>query len=251
MATKQTWKVGDLARQTGVSVRALHYYEEIGLLVPSGRTPAGHRVYGEADVARLQQIVSLRGVGLSLEQISEMLARPDSSPLSVIQLHIQHLRKEVEQRTALCDKLVTLATRLAERGQVSAGDFIEALRWTTMMAPLVDKYYNHEQREQLAARRAQIGETEIARVEGEWRDIFAQLRQAMTAGTDPADAAVQAIVARMAKLIEMFTGGDEGMHESLASLWHNESGPRQMMGIDDELKDYLERAQQAARGPAS
>jgi DNA-binding transcriptional MerR regulator len=52
MDTRKTWKVGDLAAETGVSVRALHYYEEIGLLVPSGRTAAGHRVYSELCDAR-------------------------------------------------------------------------------------------------------------------------------------------------------------------------------------------------------
>src|SRR5262245_48054423 len=131
MDARTTWKVGDLARETGVSVRALHYYEEVGLLVPSGRTPSGHRVYSEEDVTRLQQIVSLRDIGLSLDEIKEMLAKPDSSPLSVIQLHIKHLHGEVEQRRSLCDKLETLAERLVQRGRVSATDFIEALRWTT------------------------------------------------------------------------------------------------------------------------
>ena len=62
------WKVGELARRTGVSVRALHHYEEIGLLVPSWRTESGHRLYSEPDIIRLTQIVSLRQIGLSLKR---------------------------------------------------------------------------------------------------------------------------------------------------------------------------------------
>lgn len=52
-------EVGDLAKQTGVSVRTLHYYNEIGLLSPSGRTESGYRLYATPDIMRLQQIVSL------------------------------------------------------------------------------------------------------------------------------------------------------------------------------------------------
>ena len=59
-------KVGELARSSGVSVRTLHYYDEIGLLRPSQQTATGHRLYSRADVVRLQQIRSLRSLGLPL-----------------------------------------------------------------------------------------------------------------------------------------------------------------------------------------
>ena len=70
-------RVGELAKRTGVSVRTLHYYEEIGLLAPSRRSEAGYRLYGDADVVRLQQIMSLRQLGFSLEQIRDCLHRDD------------------------------------------------------------------------------------------------------------------------------------------------------------------------------
>ena len=77
-------KVGDLARRTGLTVRALHHYDEIGLLKPSLHTAAGHRLYATADVARLQQVLSLRQLGFSLEQVRDCLDRPGFSPLEVI-----------------------------------------------------------------------------------------------------------------------------------------------------------------------
>lgn len=60
----QTWKVGALARATGLTVRTLHYYDEIGLLQPSARLAGGHRLYGAADVGRLYRIIRLRQLGL-------------------------------------------------------------------------------------------------------------------------------------------------------------------------------------------
>jgi DNA-binding transcriptional MerR regulator len=68
-------KVGDLAKQTAVSVRTLHYYDEIGLLSPSGRTESGYRLYATQDIVRLQQIVSLRQIGFSLEKFGVFAAR--------------------------------------------------------------------------------------------------------------------------------------------------------------------------------
>ncbi|HEY2765788.1 MAG TPA: MerR family transcriptional regulator [Pseudonocardiaceae bacterium] len=70
---RATWRVGELAERTGLTVRALHHYHEIGLLVPSLRTHAGHRCYAEADVQRLHRILALRGFGFSLAEIGQVL----------------------------------------------------------------------------------------------------------------------------------------------------------------------------------
>ena len=66
-------RVGELARITGVSVRTLHHYGEVGLLPPPARNRAGHRVYGAQHVARLQQILVLKQLGLGLSQIKKIL----------------------------------------------------------------------------------------------------------------------------------------------------------------------------------
>ncbi|HHP7244688.1 MAG TPA: MerR family DNA-binding transcriptional regulator [Elainellaceae cyanobacterium] len=59
-------KIGDLTKQTGLSIRTLHYDDEIGLLSPSHRTDVGHRLYSDPDIIRLQQILSLRQLGFML-----------------------------------------------------------------------------------------------------------------------------------------------------------------------------------------
>jgi DNA-binding transcriptional MerR regulator len=86
---QQVWKVGELAGRTGLTLRTLHHYDRIGLLSPCGRTGsnhgAGHRLYTAADVARLQQILSLKMLGFSLEQIREYLSRGDYDLRRVVQ----------------------------------------------------------------------------------------------------------------------------------------------------------------------
>jgi DNA-binding transcriptional MerR regulator len=62
-------KVGELAARAGLTVRALHHYDSIGLLTPSARSDAGYRLYGRDDVARLHQIQTLRAFGMALANI--------------------------------------------------------------------------------------------------------------------------------------------------------------------------------------
>ena len=69
-------KVSDVAKLTGVTVRTLHYYDEIGLLPPSEVTSSGYRVYNDADLEGLQQILFFRELDFSLEEIREIMRNP-------------------------------------------------------------------------------------------------------------------------------------------------------------------------------
>lgn len=66
-------KIGELARKTGKTPRALHLYEEMGLLIPSARTEGGFRLYGPDEVARVYWITKLQDIGFSLPQIQSLL----------------------------------------------------------------------------------------------------------------------------------------------------------------------------------
>src|SRR5437868_7723584 len=98
-------KVGELARRTGLTIRTLHHYDEIGLLKPSLHTESGHRLYTAGDIARLQQVISLRQLGFSLEEVQGCLNRPEFAPLEVIRLHVARLREQIEMQRGLCERL--------------------------------------------------------------------------------------------------------------------------------------------------
>src|ERR1035441_4679222 len=73
-ADERTWRIGEVATATGLTVRALHHYDQIGLVVPSARTSGGHRLYTSADLMLLYQVTAMRKQGLSLEQVGSLLA---------------------------------------------------------------------------------------------------------------------------------------------------------------------------------
>jgi MerR family transcriptional regulator, thiopeptide resistance regulator len=87
MARMREHTIGDLARLAGVSVRTLHHYDEIGLLVPSGRSDAGYRLYSGENLARLRQILFYRELDFSLEAIAAALKDPQDGA------H-EHLRRQ-------------------------------------------------------------------------------------------------------------------------------------------------------------
>src|SRR6516162_10102944 len=120
-------KVGELARRTGLTVRTLHHYDAIGLLTPSLHTEAGYRLYTAGDVARLQQVLSLRQLGFSLDEIRACLDRPGFSPLEVIDLHVARLRGQIEAQQQLCERLEMLARHLRAAGEVSADEFLHTI----------------------------------------------------------------------------------------------------------------------------
>jgi MerR family transcriptional regulator, thiopeptide resistance regulator len=94
-------RVGDLASAAGLTVRALHHYEEIGLLNPSARTAAGHRLYDAGSVERLYRITRLRRLGLSLDQIAQALDDPHWGLAGALRHHVSTVDTQIAALTAL------------------------------------------------------------------------------------------------------------------------------------------------------
>lgn len=241
-------KVGELAKATGISVRTLHYYEEIGLVEPPRQTSSGHRLYGAAEVARLQQILSLRQLGFSLEEVRGCLERRDLSPLRVIELHLDRLRGHLEVTRRLEARLERIAERLRTAEEVSVEDLLQTIEDTLML----EKYYTPEQMKKLEARREEVGEERIRQGEQQWQELFERFRVEMEKGTDPASETVQALLRRSRELVEEFTGGDPGIADSLRRMYRDHpDAPNQFgMSVDPAVFDYMRRAGEAGKEPS-
>jgi DNA-binding transcriptional MerR regulator len=231
------WKVGELAQLTGLTIRTLHHYDEIGLLAPSHHSGSGHRLYTAADIARLQQIKSLRQLGFSLAQVRDCLGRAEFDPLEVIQLHLARLREQMALQASLCQRLERIANRLRSAEEVSAEEFLRTIEVMAMF----EQYYTPEQLEQLRQRKEMVGEERIRQVEQEWREIFAQLRTLMDQGTPPSSPPALEIARRCQGLIQEFTGGDPGVEKSLNALYRDNPTAMNQFGydVDQSLSEYM------------
>lgn len=240
------WKVGELAKRTGLSVRTLHYYDEIGLLPPSHRTASGHRVYSVSDVVRLQQIKSLRQLGFALDEVRNFLDGRDTSPQCVIRLHVARLREQVRLQQRLCGRLDAIATKLDARADVSVDEFMETIQEIEMYEKL-SSYYTPEQRQFLDERRSAVGEDRIKHAESDWKRLIAEVRAERDKGTDPTSEAVLALARQWSDLIAEFTGGDPGIGKSLGKVWQGEPSLREKTGIDAEIFEYIGKAMAAVK----
>jgi MerR family transcriptional regulator, thiopeptide resistance regulator len=129
----QAWKVGALARATGLTVRALHHYDHIGLLSPSMRSSAGHRLYTPGDLARLYRISLLRGLGFPLEQIASVLDDPQWQLGPAVRRHLQHARESAVIAARLSSRLAAMAAELDRQDHPSVKQLFATLEDMTML----------------------------------------------------------------------------------------------------------------------
>ncbi|QDQ15704.1 MerR family transcriptional regulator [Streptomyces spectabilis] len=105
-----SYTVGQVAGFAGVTVRTLHHYDRAGLLTPSERSPGGYRLYGDTDLARLQQVLFYRELGFALDEIAEILADPQADALDQLRARHQGLREQIGK----LERLVEVAERAME-----------------------------------------------------------------------------------------------------------------------------------------
>ena len=147
MALSCTYQVKDVARLAGVSVRTLHHYDAIGLLVPGARTSAGYRLYTDADLLRLQQILIGRELGLSLEEIRRSLDDPRFDRKATLLDQRERLR-ERERQTEAMIRAIDVALGAIE-GDPSKGE----MNMEELFGGFNASQYDEEARRQGATRR--------------------------------------------------------------------------------------------------
>jgi len=255
-------RVGELAERTGLTVRTLHHYDQIGLLTPAARSPSGYRLYDAADVERLTRILLLKHLGLSLEEIGSMLDgdEEDGLPLGrTLALQIERLRETIARQARLLRRLEGLAARLdsgasagsdagveeEHRRRLTVDDLTETLELLTA----VESHFSAAQLDTLAHRRQALGDEVIQGAEAEWPELIAAVRAAMDRGDDPAGASVQRLAERWRVLVQQFTGGDPALADSVRSVYRHEPAVARTTGLDKEIFAYIARANAAARQP--
>lgn len=128
-------RVGELAEASGLTVRTLHYYDEIGLLVASDRTSAGHRSYADDDVERLYRICLLRGLGFSLNDIREALDEPAWNLQAALTAHLHELDRRAEATARLRSRVSGLLTTLETTDAPQTADLLGAMEEMTELEP--------------------------------------------------------------------------------------------------------------------
>jgi DNA-binding transcriptional MerR regulator len=239
-------RVQEFAELAGVTVRALHHYDRLGLLKPR-RSSAGYRMYSARDLERLEQVVALKFLGIPLKQIRTVL-EPEARGLPAA-LRMQ--RSVLEEKRRLLD-LAIGAIRDAQQSLASGGRPDSALlRKIIEVIQMQDnhqwamKYYTPEAREKIESRRKQWTPELQAEVGRQWTELFRDVEACLN--EDPASEKAQALAARWKKLVEGFTGGDREIGAGLKRLYADrpnwpEHAQQQMAPFSNpKVWEYLSR----------
>lgn len=119
------YTVKAVAGMTGITIRTLHYYDQIGLLRPAQISPAGYRLYTDADLARLQQILFFRELGFGLQEIKAILDDPQFDPRQALRQHRQALLKQQERLARLIQTVDRTLERMEGDTKMSKGEWKE------------------------------------------------------------------------------------------------------------------------------
>lgn len=194
------YTVKTVADMAGVSIRTLHHYDEIGLLKPASCTPAGYRLYSDADLEKLQQILFFKELEFSLTEIKEILDRPDFDRRKALVAHRELLVEKKRRLEGLIGLVDTTMEKLERGENVVRKEFFAPFDMKKIEE--AKEKYRDEVRQKYDPKLVAESEEKTSRyTEADWRaindqemSIYRRLAAAMDAGKSPADPEVQEVI---------------------------------------------------------
>jgi len=244
-----TYPPHQFARRAGVTIRALHYYDRLGLLKPSGRTRAGYRLYSDRDLIRLEQIVALKFIGFPLNQIRDLLNRKDSDLAAVLR---QQRRVMAAKRDHLDRAMgaIERAEQIVASGQTHDWEAFRKIIEVIQMQNRKDwmrKYYSQEQ---LANLKQRWSPELQAQADKDWKELIGDVEAAIARHEDPAGETGRKLAERRRNLLLQFTGGDAGIAQDLKNLLADQKNWPQdfKKPYGEEVENFLNQATTANGG---
>jgi DNA-binding transcriptional MerR regulator len=240
--TKDLYQASEFAKLTGVTVRALHHYDRLGLLRPRQRSRAGYRLYTAKDFARLEQIVVLKFLGIPLKQIRRLL-EPDARLKDVL----RRQRDVLFAKRYQLDKAIA-AINNAQRALDSESDpdwrLFQLIVKEFEMQNTADwkgKYFSEDAKAKVRERQKLWSPELQAKATQQWTELYADVEACM--GEDPAGPKAQVLAGRWKNLVEQFTGGDPEIQKGLNAMWADSANwPKSNEAarfVRPEIHDYM------------
>ncbi|MFL6276953.1 MAG: MerR family transcriptional regulator [Blastocatellia bacterium] len=219
------YRASEFAELTGVTVRALHHYDRLGLLRPARRTRAGYRLYAARDVARLEQIVALKFIGLSLKEIKTVLEGEALDLATTLRLQ----REIISRKRGHLDRAIAAIERaermIGAQGEAPLDAFKQIIEVINMENDTnwMMQYYSEAAQQKIQERAKDWTPEKQAKAQADWAALFKDVEAAMAEGLDPASERAQQLATRWDDLIRGFTGGDPEVTAGLKRLYADQA----------------------------
>jgi DNA-binding transcriptional MerR regulator len=251
------WTVGEAARLSKVSVRTLHHYDEIGLLAPSARSDSGYRLYEDADLARLHQIMLFRELGFSLDEIRGVMLDPTFDRTEALTAQ-RSLLAEKARRTNTMLAAIDAAIASAERGQTMTdqertemfGELFDGFNPDDYEEEVQDRWGDTDAYKQSAARTKRYTKADWAAIKAEMDANGAAFVALMDAGIPSDSAEAMALAeAKRVHISKWFYDCPMEFYVNMAAIWVND--PRFTKNIDKAREGLAAYSYAAVRALAA
>ena len=235
MTTQQLHTVGEVAALAGVTVRTLHHYDRVGLLVPSQRSEQGYRLYGYGDLERLRQIRLLRELRFSLEAIDQMLDAPAYDRRSALVAQRELLRERQERTDKIIrgvDRALTAMEEEREMDKTEMFDGLEEFDHDKYQEEAEQRWGDTDAYKESMRRTRHYDKNDWARIKEEGQDVVARLAGLLADGAQAAGrAAMDLAEEHRCHIDRWFYPCSHGMHRGLAEMYT----------ADPRFKEYFEK----------
>ncbi|WP_223702564.1 MerR family transcriptional regulator [Sutcliffiella deserti] len=235
--------IKELTKQTGITVRTMRYYDQIGLLHPAAKTEGGHRLYEEEEIKKLQEIQFLKTLGFSLQEIKEMLSDENRDWSVGLQKQLAYISKEKERLEEIEGTLQGLLNEIMLQGSIDLTSIKNLIQLYQQNLDKRKVYLNHifdENESELLENLPNINSGSPETLE--WIALLAQLKKHMPKGISSPE--IQRIVKRIHEKEKETFGSNE---EFVKKLWEIRKSPQKSESagfypIDSDTLEFLEKA---------
>ncbi|WP_081728119.1 MerR family transcriptional regulator [Halalkalibacter hemicellulosilyticus] len=237
---KESWKVGEIASLTGLTIRTLRYYDQIDLFTPSRYTDSGHRLYTKSDLSKLHQILALKQIGLSLDEIKSVITNKERGfATNIIETQITRIKKDIQvQQNLLCELESALKT-IHSKKIMSVEELTKLLGAMKMYQ---EKYFTKEQLDRMKNYYDQSEEDTLKEAELEFRMLLEKIHLQKENGTPPNSSKVQALAKKWSDIVYSFTGHDQNLKKQMEKFHAENPNNGLQFGMDAELYQYIQEA---------
>lgn len=233
------YTIGKLSKKTGVTVRTLDYYDEIGLIKPSSKTDGGHRLYNEDDVMRLERILALKYMGFTLEQIKEILKNSTATWHQSIQQQLELVKREQKRLNTLEKALLGVSHSLEFEKEVNWSIIFGIIQMFHQDQEVIFQQYNEyldeEEIKKIMDIDAQMTEEDIK----EWLKVIGDIKHNLD--IDPASEKAVQLAKNWLNQVEKMFGNDEELLEDMREALQNLKEGIAFYPMDKDVIDFLER----------
>jgi DNA-binding transcriptional MerR regulator len=241
--------ISEFADLTHVTVRTLHYYDQVGLLQPSVRRPNGYRLYTEKDLLRLQQIVALKFLGFSLEEIKRLLGRSGLPVRKSLAVQARVIDEEVRRLRRASRALRAVAESLKAEKKIDWKKIIKIIEVIQMSEETkknwAERFFSEDELKEFQELGQKFTPEQIQAYQQKWAALIQEVQQNLNA--DPASEIAIDLARRWQDLFDSAYGEHPNLKNQIAKAYQAGVIPAEYRMFGPEVWDFICRATKARR----